>query len=63
MPHYNQKSCNSVGKEEIFGAYIASELKRIKNKKTYEEVKWKILQTLQSAAEKEAEDQDKSTSE
>lgn len=62
-PHFIEKSCSAVGKEEIFGTYIASELKRIKNKKTYEDVKWKILQTLQSAAEKEAEDQDKSTSE
>ncbi|XKL64804.1 hypothetical protein PGB90_004890 [Kerria lacca] len=54
-----QKSMNDVkSKEEIFGSYVASELKRIKNKKTYEEVKWKILQTLQAAAEKEADDQD-----
>mgnify|MGYP000893504748 CR=1 FL=1 len=45
-------------KEEIFGRYVASELKRIKSKKTYEEVKWKILQALQTAAEKEADDPD-----
>jgi hypothetical protein len=45
-----------ASKEEIFGRYVASELKRIKSKKTYEEVKWKILQTLQMAAEKEADD-------
>lgn len=43
-------------KEDIFGRYIASELKRIKSKKTYEEVKWKILQALQAAAEKETDD-------
>lgn len=47
-------------KEDIFGRYIASELKRIKSKKTYEEVKWKILQALQAAAEKETDDSEPS---
>lgn len=61
MSHDDSKSSNAGCKEEIFGAYIASELKRIKNKKTYEEVKWKILQTLQTAAQKEADDQAKSS--
>ena len=52
------KSEVTCSKEEIFGQYVASELKRIKSKKTYEEVKWKILQALQSAAEREADDPD-----
>lgn len=52
MNKNEEKDC----KEDIFGRYIASELKRIKSKKTYEEVKWKILQALQAAAEKETDD-------
>ncbi|XKL64803.1 hypothetical protein PGB90_004889 [Kerria lacca] len=45
-------------KEESFGKYIVSELKRIKKKKTYELVKWEILQALQKAMLKEIETED-----
>ncbi len=36
-------------KEDIFGKYIASELKLIKSQKVYEEVKWTIINTLRNA--------------
>lgn len=36
-------------KEDQLGQYIANQLKQIKNKKVYEEVKWDIIQTLQNA--------------
>lgn len=39
----------SEREEETFGKYVVSELKRIKKKKTYELVKWEILQALQKA--------------
>lgn len=42
-------------KEEALGRYIVSELRRIKNKKTYELVKWEILQALQKAMLQEVE--------
>lgn len=51
-----QFACDS--KEESFGKYIVSELKRIKKKKTYELVKWEILQALQKAMIQEVETED-----
>lgn len=45
----------SPREEETFGKYIVSELKRIKKKKTYELVKWEILQALQKAILEEVE--------
>lgn len=36
-------------KEDQLGQYIANQLKQIKSKKIYEEVKWDIIQTLQNA--------------
>ena len=36
-------------KEDQLGRFIANQLKRIKSKKIYEEVKWDIIQTLQNA--------------
>lgn len=42
-------------KEDIFGKYIASELKLIKNQKIYEEVKWTIINTLRNALSQQSE--------
>ncbi|XP_065207452.1 uncharacterized protein LOC135836499 [Planococcus citri] len=51
----NSQGSSLESKEEAFGKYIISELKRIKKKKTYEIVKWEILQALQKAMLQEAE--------
>lgn len=55
---FSYKFQQQESKEESFGKYIISELKRIKKKKTYELVKWEILQALQKAMLKEAETED-----
>lgn len=45
-------------KEDIFGRYIASELKLIKSQKVYEEVKWEILNTLQQAINSQSDSEE-----
>lgn len=51
MLHFTQLAPEFEGesKEDQLGRHIANQLKQIKNKKVYEEVKWDIIQTLQNA--------------
>lgn len=53
--HIKLDRIEDQSKEDIFGKFIASELKLIKNQKVYEEVKWTIIDTIRNALNRQSE--------